>query len=434
MLSLCFSFRLDRSWGTQKSSVEIRPTKKTTARHPLGISTTIQRIDSSSVPQFVQSSLAVAQVFCWNAVSESSRYTYQTGWEHWLRFTTLFGTDSVMEKISVGWEQLEELPPYSYQVACILSYMAFLRQDVKVEPGTVGVYLSGTRFMLNNCNVDTSFIDRSQFIKSTRRGMHVAFRAVEGNSKKDRTTLPFTVDMILYAIDTYLNTSQVYGLGVATAIVLAFVCLLRISEYTISDNVHYLRAEDVIFVVSGPSGGEVFIPSSEAHRFTLDVINEVIVTVRSAKNDAHGEGHRFCFKKNSPDSGMAFDLLPMLFNWAAFALPTQGRMFFSSQSKRFELTPDHINKTLKRVAMVFGFKDGSHFSSHSLRIGGASALAAANVPDYIIQKKGRWKSLAFLQYIRLASKAFNDAILLMCNVSTLTSNDIKKVSATFTVV
>ena len=82
MVSLCFSFRLDRSWGTQKSGVEIRPTKKTTARHPLGISTTIQRIDSSGVPQFVQSSLAIAQVFCWNAVSESSllsSYSLQQG-------------------------------------------------------------------------------------------------------------------------------------------------------------------------------------------------------------------------------------------------------------------------------------------------------------------------------------------------------------------
>ena len=81
---------------------------------------------------------------------------------------------------------------------------------------------------------------------------------------------------------------------------------------------------------------------------------------------------------------------------------------------------------LKKVAVSFGFKKKG-FSSHSLRIAGASALANAGVPDYIIQKTGRWKSLTFLQYIRLA----HNAISIMSKVSTLTSDDVKKKLSSF---
>ena len=41
--------------------------------------------------------------------------------------------------------------------------------------------------------------------------------------------------------------------------------------------------------------------------------------------------------------------------------------------------------------------DPDRYRTHSLRIGGASMMAAADRPDYEIQKQGRWKSLAFLE-------------------------------------
>ena len=45
--------------------------------------------------------------------------------------------------------------------------------------------------------------------------------------------------------------------------------------------------------------------------------------------------------------------------------------------------------------------------SHSLRFAGASALRAANIPDSTIMIMGRWRSLAFLGYIKLAQSAFD---------------------------
>ena len=42
-----------------------------------------------------------------------------------------------------------------------------------------------------------------------------------------------------------------------------------------------------------------------------------------------------------------------------------------------------------------------HINTHSFRIGGASAAAAAGIPDSVIQIMGRWKSDCYKRYIRI---------------------------------
>ena len=43
---------------------------------------------------------------------------------------------------------------------------------------------------------------------------------------------------------------------------------------------------------------------------------------------------------------------------------------------------------------------GLNFNSHSFRIGAATLAGAAGVPESTIMVLGRWKSMAYLQYIR----------------------------------
>ena len=60
--------------------------------------------------------------------------------------------------------------------------------------------------------------------------------------------------------------------------------------------------------------------------------------------------------------------------------------------------------------------DPARFSSQAARIGGESAVAAASHPDWLIKKRGRWKSLAFLEYIRTALTSMRAAQLAMVNM------------------
>ena len=53
-----------------------------------------------------------------------------------------------------------------------------------------------------------------------------------------------------------------------------------------------------------------------------------------------------------------------------------------------------------REALLQAGIDTTNFSGHSFRIGAASTAARAGLNDSFIQTLGRWKSSAFMAYIR----------------------------------
>jgi hypothetical protein len=82
--------------------------------------------------------------------------------------------------------------------------------------------------------------------------------------------------------------------------------------------------------------------------------------------------------------------------------------FFYIPGLKWTLKPRYFNLCLKQLAVLYNL-DPARISSHSLRIGGASALAAAGVPDYLIMDMGRWRSLTFLTYVRRSTQMFDTA-------------------------
>lgn len=56
----------------------------------------------------------------------------------------------------------------------------------------------------------------------------------------------------------------------------------------------------------------------------------------------------------------------------------------------------HLRILLDRAGI-----DGSQYAGHSFRIGAASTAAAKGVEDSLIQTLGRWKSNAYLVYVRI---------------------------------
>ena len=89
---------------------------------------------------------------------------------------------------------------------------------------------------------------------------------------------------------------------------------------------------------------------------------------------------------------------------------------FLSFRRQWNLSYSTLQKAIKRVAVFLGL-DPNLYSTHSLRIGGATVMAAAGLPDYIIQLIGRWKSLAFLTYIRSNLAMFTKAFSVLTNPS-----------------
>ena len=69
-----------------------------------------------------------------------------------------------------------------------------------------------------------------------------------------------------------------------------------------------------------------------------------------------------------------------------------------------------------------------------MRIGGALALAAAGVPDYLIMDMGRWRSLTFLTYVRRSTQMFDRARNALARRDLLTADQIKLMNPRATMV
>ena len=65
----------------------------------------------------------------------------------------------------------------------------------------------------------------------------------------------------------------------------------------------------------------------------------------------------------------------------------------------------------------------ARLSTHSCCIVDATLLAAALHLNHYIQSAGRWKSLAFLDYIRWAVSSMNSALVSLVNPTVFTNND-----------
>ena len=78
----------------------------------------------------------------------------------------------------------------------------------------------------------------------------------------------------------------------------------------------------------------------------------------------------------------------------------KGKPFMTKQDGRIT-TKDWLNRFLKRaLEKVINYEEFT-VSSHSFRAGVASAMARCGYSDEEIQRQGRWRSDAFLKYIRL---------------------------------
>ena len=116
----------------------------------------------------------------------------------------------------------------------------------------------------------------------------------------------------------------------------------------------------------------------------------------------------------------------MMFEWAQHARPLNDDAFLMYKQKDM-ISYDFFNSELRKIATKFGL-DQSRYSFHSLRIGGPTTLAAAGKSDHCIKKMGRWKSLAFLEYIHWAISGMADAYKTLANPFVFTVEHLKRVN------
>ena len=118
------------------------------------------------------------------------------------------------------------------------------------------------------------------------------------------------------------------------------------------------------------------------------------VTIKQSKTDPFRKGVDLFVGKTNTDLCPVKALLKYL-----VVRGTQEGPLFSFQDGRL-LTRQRFVEEVRKALQQAGI-DQSRYCGHSFRIGAATTAAARGMEDSVIKTLGRWRSLAYLDYVRI---------------------------------
>lgn len=187
------------------------------------------------------------------------------------------------------------------------------------------------------------------------------------------------------------ETQKLNSLNWRAALSLGFCGLLRAAEMALQpgeawDPELHLSRADVSFHVDG------------------DGVRYAIVMMRPVKNGRHLRGKTVPLTLYGGSMVDAVDALWQLVEQDP--VPAERRATTAllrvrcNASFAHDMSVEHVRSEVRRLMSLLGLNP-AHFGAHSLRIGGATAAAAAGVPPAVIRCCGRWNSDIFEIYCRL---------------------------------
>jgi len=282
-------------------------------------------------------------------ISRNSLRTYQSGFNRFQRFCFMY--------------RFVWLPPQELHLELFVTSLA--RQGLQYN--TIKVYLYGIQFCALQQGVEVR-------IASMRRLYYVCRGIRRTQVARRRTRNPITPAHLRQML-SFISSSQLsaYDQALWKCLVLtAFFGLLRVSEYTSAssrsfDPLTNLCVSDVS--LQGPS---------------------VLIRIKASKTDPFRVGTSITLWEGCAP------LCPVnaISSFYFFRITRPPGPFFVLESGEY-ITRSHVTRFLNS-----SLRD-VNISTHSFRIGGASAASSAGIPDSVIQLMGRWRSNCFVSYIHL---------------------------------
>lgn len=323
------------------------------------------------------------------SVTTSTQRRYAPAWQHWCTFISLDQPPShvltLREPRSV---------PHSEIVFALARFMHYLASDLHMSHTNIGSTLAGLRHEWKSRLIPTAAFDDPSIIASRR-----AYRLdLSAQPVRRGARAPLTWEMLQSIVQEGHAPASAQRM-VGTACLLAFCCLFRVSEVSVTPGApqHCISASAVEFRIRHPGSSTVsLVPSYSIRTVPYSHIEAVRITQHTAKNRASADGAATSWF--SVDHSLAYDPMDLpraLYEWSCSASLSPDSQFFSlpnSCGGRYNLSSTMLSRSIKRCARCFGL-DPSRFDSHSLRIGGATALRAHGVAADAVQRAGRWRSL-----------------------------------------
>ncbi len=263
----------------------------------------------------------------------------------------------------------QHIPPLPASELTLRYFCAHISKRLSSQ--TIKVYLAGIRLYhlehgYSDPTTDTPLL--SYLCTGIRRSLR----------KKARTRSPITFSN-LRALKSQLSLSTFSShdkLLYWAAFTLAFYGFLRVSEYSCPTTSKFDKAKHLLRddVTLSDSSFSVTLKCSKTDRFGTS--HTILVGATGSSTCPVRAMSKFLTLRQYGPSGPLFTL-----------------------SSGVYLTRSSVSATMKSLLRTAGINPET-FSSHSLRIGAATAAAEAGLPDHLIKTLGRWHSHAYQTYIR----------------------------------
>ena len=265
------------------------------------------------------------------------------------------------------------LSPLPLSDNSLCRFVAALHADC-LSPSSIRLYLSSLRFF--QICLGNSVPDPVNFPR-----LHYVLRAVQRCNPRYRRAprLPITPAILRHLYSAWSQSPVPYEHHMWwAACCLGFFAFLRAGEFTCPSRQAYTTT------MLSPRDIQV---DNREHPTYLSV------TLRQSKTDAFGAGITLYIGTTGDHICPVSAVLAYL----AIRPPVTGPLFVHADGR--PLSRVDLVVVVRRALSTTGL-DVTRFSGHSFRIGAASAAAQVGIPDSLIQTLGRWKSSAFLLYIR----------------------------------
>lgn len=297
------------------------------------------------------------------ALSSSSNIKYTRHWNQWEGFCKFMRWSSwieVDERGGIG--KLGQFAVYCWK-------FGFNKQGIGNSYSTIQGKLSSIRWM-HRRHIGVDIGCSPEFV--------IMLQGIRRFSDPVRKMHPLTVK-ILHTIRSLLNLQYPGHRLMWGTILLGFFFLLRRSEY---------------LKIGGKRHGyclntkQVWFSDSDGTKTSFKEATSVSIFLSGAKNDQYGRGATRTMHKSGDDQICPVQALRHI------RKASRGRKYAYATG---EIKSAAVAGIIKLAAKKLGFET-KNYSTHSVRIGGATALLNAGVDRLAIKLLGRWLSSCFEDY------------------------------------
>ena len=392
--------------------------------HPMGLSMQYHDTRGAGMTQQeVRSALFHnSRIRTMEGIALGTQLAYDPGWKSYVCFMNdIMQAHPLFYTRHDQWNAEFENVGIPYAVSIMTSFVEYLVAREQQNGHRICQYLTAVKSRLTTCSVDVSFFD-NPIIRAARAAMERLYRATHGDKVK---RFPATTEFICIFVQNVRKKQTMEGYAFAVAAMMAFTTLLRVGEY-LGDGDHCIRAKHVKFEVKLPHrDSSLYVLPADVHNYNIRDIVAVDFLIPSSKCD--DEGLPFHIDRTIISPECAFDTVEAMYDWACLAKPEGTNPFLSWQQSGNTKWPsyDKYNLEIKEVSSILGLPR-DQASSHIFRIGGACAMFYAGMTDAQIMIYGRWKSLAFLKYLRKSRETTKAALAVILNPNILTTEEVRQ--------